>query len=159
MTDDQAADTEAIETTEASTGTSEASGQASEEAKPVRQSGTLKGGHDPAEMARRRWAKDRARKSNDEEQAVHEQRGHAVVVRTTVQVGQIVSALAKDAAKGNTQSARELRAYLADFPVETDTDVSALDRRTRQALLAMLLDDRLLAAYDDGRLDAWLASL
>lgn len=118
--------------------------------------GLLRSGVSAREAALARWRKVRERETDENAQAAHEHAGHAVVVRVSVQVGDIIRALAKDAAKGNTQSARELRAYLADFPVETDTDVSALDRRTRQTLLALLMDERVVEACHDGRLQAWL---
>lgn len=123
----------------------------------VREGGKLKGGFDAREAARLRWAKERARKTDAEAEAIHAATGHAVVVRTSVQVGTIIQALARKAEKGGVTEARELRAYLSEFPIETDTDVSALDRRTRQALLAMLMDERIVQAFDDGRLDAFLA--
>lgn len=115
----------------------------------------------PSEAASLRWERVRARQADTTEQAAHdaETSGQAVIVRTTVQVGEIVKALAKDAKKGNTQAARELRAYLTEFPIETDTDVSALDKRTRQHVLAMLLDERLMRAIEDGRLPDVLRAL
>jgi hypothetical protein len=64
-----------------------------------------------------------------------------IVVRTTVQVGKIVTKLATDAAKGDVAAARELRAYLSEVVVEQDTDLSALDARTLQALKARLLQE------------------
>src|SRR6266576_1384038 len=72
----------------------------------------------PSEAASLRWERVRARQNDSTEQAAHdaETSGQAVIVRTTVQVGEIVRALAKDAKKGNTQAARELRAYLTEFP-------------------------------------------
>lgn len=65
--------------------------------------------------------------------------GKVVLVRVPVQVGTIIARLASDAGKGQTQAARELRAYLEAYPAEDETDISALDRRTRQAVLARLL--------------------
>lgn len=156
MTDESVEAEQPIETPEDATGDAlDTSGQAPGDAGEVRPKKTLSGGHDPAEMARKRWASVRARQSDEIAQAAHEAAGHAVIVRTTVQVGDIITSLAKRAAK-DTGAARELRAYLADFPIESDTDVSALDRRTRQALLAMLIDDRLIEAWEDGSLLTWL---
>jgi len=93
----------------------------------------------PSEAASLRWEKERARARDADAQAVHEAQGVALIVRTTVQVGTIISALEKAAKKGDVAAARELRAYLAEAQVETETDLSSLDRRTLQALKARLL--------------------
>ena len=65
--------------------------------------------------------------------------GRIVFVRVPVHLGDIVAALAKGAARGDAGQARELRSWMAEYPVDDDTDISALDRRTRQALKARLL--------------------
>jgi hypothetical protein len=137
---------------------SDALGHAEQAAKEERHKRTLRGGHDPAELARRRWAKHRERQQEDDKQTAYEARDQAVVVRVPVQIGAIIQALAKAAQRGGVAEARELRAYLAEYPVESDTDVGALDRRTRQALLAALLDDRLMQIYEEGRLEEVLAA-
>ena len=93
----------------------------------------------PSEAASLRWEKERARAKDAEAQAVHEAQGTTLIVRTTVQVGQIIASLEKAAKKGDVAAARELRAYLAEAQVETETDLSSLDRRTLQALKARLL--------------------
>lgn len=67
--------------------------------------------------------------------------GRIVFVRVPVHLGDIVAALANGATKGDAGQARELRSWMAEFPVDDDTDVSALDRRTRTALKARLLAD------------------
>jgi hypothetical protein len=122
---------EATESTEATDGGTEG----------VRQGGKLKGGFDAAEAARLRWAKQRARDAEASDLATHERQHEVVVVRTTVATGAILKRLERDAKQGSTQAARELRAWLSDLPIETDTDMSALDKRTRQALLARLLEE------------------
>lgn len=93
----------------------------------------------PSEAASLRWERERARAKDAEEQAAYEAQGIAVVVRTTVPVGKIIAKLAQAAQKGDVAAARELRAYLAEAQVETETDLSSLDRRTLQALKARLL--------------------
>jgi hypothetical protein len=65
--------------------------------------------------------------------------GRVVFVRTPVALGDIVARLSTLAAKGDTSAARELRSWLAEYPVEETTDVAALDTRTREALKAELL--------------------
>ena len=67
--------------------------------------------------------------------------GRIVFVRVPVHLGDIVSALANGAAKGDAGQARELRSWMAEFPVDDSTDISALDRRTREALKARLLSE------------------
>jgi len=99
------------------------------------------GGLTPSEAVALRWERERARQATDAEAQVHDRADEAIIVRTTVQTGAIISRLAADARKGNTQAARELRAWLNEVQVETDTDASSLDKRTRQALMARLLDE------------------
>ena len=93
----------------------------------------------PSQAARLRWERERARAKDAEEQAAYEARGIAIIVRTTVPVGKIIEKLSVQAQKGDVAAARELRAYLAEAQVETETDLSSLDRRTLQALKARLL--------------------
>jgi len=99
------------------------------------------GGLTPSEAVALRWERERARQAEDAESQAHDRADEAIIVRTTVQTGAIISRLAADAKKGNTQAARELRAWLNEVQVETDTDASSLDKRTRQALMARLLDE------------------
>jgi len=99
------------------------------------------GGLTPSEAVALRWERERARQAEDAESQAHERATEAIIVRTTVQTGAIISRLQADAKKGNTQAARELRAWLSEVQVETDTDASSLDKRTRQALMARLLDE------------------
>lgn len=104
------------------------------------QGGKLAGGMDAREMALRRWALERSRKEEETDALTHARQDEVLVVRTTVATGHIIKRLEKDAKGGSTQAARELRAWLSELPIETDTDISALDRRTRQAVLAKLLE-------------------
>lgn len=108
-----------------------------EDAEQVQRVSESFGGLGPSEAARVRWDKERARQA--ELEAV--ETGSDVIVRTTVPVSTIIKRLSADAQKGNTQAARELRAWLSEVAVESRTDLSDLDERTRQALLARLLRD------------------
>lgn len=72
---------------------------------------------------------------------MHDAKGEVLIVRVTVQTGQIIAKLAKDAQGGNTQSARELREWLKTVEIERATDISALDAQTRQKLKARLLHE------------------
>lgn len=94
---------------------------------------------DPAEAARIRWERHRAQEAADVESGAAARKGEVVVVRTTVATGEVIARLERDAKGGNVQAARELRSYLAEVEKESDTDVSALDRRTRQRVMGLLL--------------------
>lgn len=96
---------------------------------------------DPSEAARIRWQRHRERQNDDLAAGVHDAKGEVLIVRVTVQTGQIIAKLAKDAQGGNTQSARELREWLKTVEIERDTDISALDAQTRQKLKARLLHE------------------
>ncbi len=87
------------------------------------------------EAARLRWAKRRT----DEAEQVQTAENSDIVVRTSVGVSKIIKRLSADAEKGSTNAARELRTWLNEVVVETNTSVSDLDRKTRQSLLARLL--------------------
>lgn len=115
--------------------------ESSQETSTMQTPTLLRSGVDPAEAARIRWQRDRERQAEAAESETHARQDETVIVRTTVATGQILKRLEGDAKKGNTQAARELRAWLSELPIETDTDISALDMRTRQALLARLLDE------------------
>lgn len=101
----------------------------------------LFGGLTPSEAARLRWEQVRAREARTAEDDALDHEDDALIVRVSVQVGQIIRRLAKDAKGGNVQSARELRAYLADVAQDSETSVAALDRKTQQQVLARLLDE------------------
>lgn len=64
-----------------------------------------------------------------------------MLVRVSVQTGQIIKRLAKDAKAGNVQAARELRSWLSEVAQDSETSVSSLDKRTRQAVLARLIGE------------------
>lgn len=93
------------------------------------------GGMSASEAASLRWAQHRAREQAQAEGA----RDDVALVTVPVRIGSVITALAKDAEKGNVQSARELRAYLEAYPPVDETDLDALDKRTRQALIGELL--------------------
>jgi hypothetical protein len=97
------------------------------------------GGLTPAEAASRRWQRQRQREQDDAAAAVYDRSGEVLVVRTTVETGKIIARLSADAKQGSTQAARELREWLNRVDIERDTDVSALDRATRQRLKARIL--------------------
>jgi hypothetical protein len=106
----------------------------------------------PSQAARLRWDREKARQQDADEQAAHEAKGITVIVRTSVPIGKIIAKLSQAAQKGDVAAARELRAYLAEAAIETETDLSALDRRTLQTLKARLLqelaDEDGLAAFE-----------
>lgn len=93
----------------------------------------------PSEAAQARWRKERARQAAEADEAEGKPKLQAIMVRVPVEIGAIITRLAKDAKAGDVTSARELRAYMDAYPAETHTDLSALDTRTLQALKARLL--------------------
>lgn len=117
----------------------DAEGRTDKDATGDAQEGRQFGKMTPSEAARRRWEKHRARQADAEDVSVQEHEEEAVLVRVSVQTGAIIKRLAKDAKQGDVQAARELRAWLSEVAQDSETSVSALDRRTRQALLARLL--------------------
>lgn len=124
------------------------------EAKGKPQGRTQFGKLSPSEAARVRWEQERARKMAREEQEAAEHGDEAVVVRTSVATGKIIRKLAQEAAKGNVGAARELRGWLAEVAQDEETSVSALDRRTRQAVLARVLaeiEEEEAQAVEDGQ--------
>jgi hypothetical protein len=61
-------------------------------------------------------------------------------VQAPIRVGRIIGGLEREAVQGNPHAARELRAWLAEYPPRDDSiSVDDLDRRTRDRLLARLL--------------------
>jgi hypothetical protein len=109
----------------------------------------LRSGVNPSEAARLRWAKHRERQADETAAAVEEVEGKVVLVRTPARVGRIIARLARDAEKGSTQAARELRAYLEMYPVEDETDLSALDARIQAQILTRVLAEII---EDEGQL-------
>jgi hypothetical protein len=62
------------------------------------------------------------------------------MLHVPVRIGRIVQALEREATTGNTQAARELRNWLAEYPPEsTEFDPSSLDRELRKRIYARLL--------------------
>jgi hypothetical protein len=101
----------------------------------------LKSGVDPAEAARLRWAKAREREAAQEEEAAALSSGKVLLTRTPVHVGDIIARLNTKAKTGDVQAARELREWMREYPADDETDLSALDARTRQQVLARVLAD------------------
>lgn len=108
----------------------------------------LFGSLSPAEAGRRSAARRAERALAGETDQATARADEVRIVRCTVEVGKVIEKLAKDAKGGNVQAARELRAYLRDLPTESDTEVSSLDRRTRQQVLARVLSE--IAASEEG---------
>jgi hypothetical protein len=108
--------------------------------------GTLRGGHDAREMAQRRWEKrwekQRARQEPGPGDTDKDEEAEADVrmVYTPIRIGRIVRALETEAVNGNAHAARELRAWLAEYPPQDDAITpEQLSRRTRQRLMARLI--------------------
>jgi len=103
-----------------------------------------------AQEAGQRSAEARRRKARArDEDAIQQSTGQVILVRTPVNIGEIIGRLAADAKRGSTQAARELRSYLEAYPAEDATDMSVLDKRTRQQVIARLLAD---IEEDEGQL-------
>src|SRR5262249_44993661 len=85
-------------------------------------------------------AGERARQSSrDAHDAVHAQSegDDTRIVQVPIRIGNVIAGLERQAIKGNANAARELRAWLAEYPPEDATiDPEQLDRRTRQRMLA-----------------------
>jgi hypothetical protein len=54
---------------------------------------------------------------------------------TPIRVGRVIRSLEREAAEGNANAARELRAWLAEYPLQDEgLSMSDLDRRTKERL-------------------------
>jgi hypothetical protein len=95
----------------------------------------------PQEAGRRSAQARRERSLAQAEQIRQASDGRVVLVRVPVQLGNIVARLAADAEKGQTQAVQQLRALMQEYPAEDETDLSVLDRRTRQQVIARVLAD------------------
>jgi hypothetical protein len=96
------------------------------------------GGLSPREAASRRWQKER--EEREATAARERDEADALFVRVPVRTAAIVKALEKAAAGGGVQAAREMRAWLTEFPPDTDdVDVRTLTSKARRAMLARLL--------------------
>jgi len=95
--------------------------------------------------AQARWQKQRELEASESEQDAVEDDVRRVTV--PLRVGAIIRAYEKEAASGNANAGRELRAWLEQFPPD-DTELSTekLDKKTRQRALAKVLE--LLAEED-----------
>ena len=82
-----------------------------------------------------RWAKQRARESAPESSDVD----RVLVCQTPTRVDKIMRGLEREAVNGNANAARELRAWMQDYPPqETDISLATMKRSRRQAILARL---------------------
>jgi hypothetical protein len=90
-----------------------------------------------AEAARLRWAKAR----EQEAEALASVDEHDTrIVQTPIEVGAIMRRLSRDAKNGSATAAKELRAWLDTYPpTDSGYDLEALDRRTRDRLIARLM--------------------
>lgn len=102
--------------------------------------GRLRGGHDARQMAQLRWERQRARQAASREDTSADEDDEVRKVHTPVRIGRIIRALETEAVQGNAHAARELRAWLDEYPPKDDSiSLDDLDRRTRDRLLARLL--------------------
>jgi hypothetical protein len=101
---------------------------------------TLRGGHDPRELAQRRWAKQRESEAGADSASASEADHHVRLVTVPARIGKVIAALEREAANGNANAARELRGWLAEYPPDdTELSVETLDKKTRQRALAYVL--------------------
>lgn len=99
------------------------------------------GGMTASEASKLRWERVRARQAQGLDEAGDEHRDDVRWVRVPVRTGAIIKRLADDAKKGNSQAARELRAWLAEVAQDEENELAQLDRKTRARLLDKLLAD------------------
>lgn len=117
---------------------SDANPQQGEEPNAVAGEKRTFGGLSASEAARRRWEQKRERDAATA--AADAGTTEGVFVRVPIRVAEVIRRLESDAAKGSAQAARELRAWLAEFPRDDgDMDVRTLTSRARRALLAKLM--------------------
>lgn len=130
-------------------------GEREEETDTPAKAPRLFGGLTPAEAGLRSAQRRAERALAGETEVARSRSGETRTVRTSVETGSVIDKLARDAKSGNVQAARELRAWLSELPVEEDTDLSALDKRTRQQVLARVVaeieaDERALEGTHSG---------
>lgn len=130
-------------------------------------SGTLKGGHDPAEMgrrsaaARRERAAQRAQEELDATRTFRQRLGIALSRLTQEELDAAVKAMATEASKGGKPAAMGALARIADqafgkpLPEEGEDpdageDVRKLSRAQRSALIAQLLEEQELDGKPSG---------
>lgn len=99
------------------------------------------GGLTPKEAGQRSAQRRREREMTQATEAAEQSSGKVVLVRSPVVVGDIIAKLEGAAKRGDVQAARELREWMRQYPAEDETDMSALDRRTRQQVIAKVLAD------------------
>lgn len=84
-----------------------------------------------------RWEKQRQREAEAATEVAPED---AKLVLVPIGVGMVIRRLDQDARKGSTQAARELRAWIEQYPPQDDSfDPASMDRRTRAKLYAIAL--------------------
>ena len=92
------------------------------------------------EAARLRWSKEREREASEVEAVLARADEDVRLVTTPIRVGAIMKRLEADAVKGSATAAKELRSWLDAYPPQDDSfDASALDRRTRARIYALLI--------------------
>jgi hypothetical protein len=92
-----------------------------------------------SEAAKQRWKRARANQptSDTAEDGGNED---IRIVQAPIRISRIIGGLEREAVQGNPHAARELRAWLQDYPPRDDSiKAEDLDRRTRDRLLARLL--------------------
>jgi phage antirepressor YoqD-like protein len=99
----------------------------------------LNSGWDPAEAARLRWSKERERKAAGEAPDAAPA-DHVLRWSGSLRVGEITAALERKARNGDSHAARELRAWLAEYPPTDEAiDLADIPAAMRQRLLKRLL--------------------
>lgn len=100
------------------------------------------GGLSPAEAARLRWAKERARKAEQEEHA-DEDGATPRLVLVPIRQRAVIAALEAKASTGDVQAARELRPWLDRVPQgeEDGVDFATLTKRERDYLAVRFLEE------------------
>lgn len=97
------------------------------------------GGLSPKEAADLRWEKQRAR-ALEADEAIIAGASDALLVLVPVAKGLVIKRLDEDARKGSTQAARELRAWLSEYPPTDESfDPASIERVQRVRLYARLL--------------------
>jgi hypothetical protein len=62
------------------------------------------------------------------------------IVQAPIRIGRVIAGLEREAVNGNAHAARELRAWLAEYPPRDDAiRAEDLDGQTRQRLMTKLL--------------------
>jgi hypothetical protein len=111
--------------------------------------------HGASEAAKQRWHSVRAKKNDAEWPDAVESNdpGEDIrIVQAPIRISRIIGGLEREAVQGNAHAARELRAWLQDYPPKDEAlRLEDIDRNTRDRILARLLkeieeDDAAIAA-------------